>query len=112
MNAGQRSANPSRCRPERLGHGQVHVRRHLAQAGGFGGEVTARHRRRRGALLTGSAVKITERGEGQGPAVGAPGQVLLAEGQVVAVALPADQGEGDVAEPGLGQRLRSPPRRG
>ena len=59
-----------------------------------------------GVFFAGGAVEVTQGRERQRPPVGAAGQVLLAEGQVVPIPLPPDQGQSDMAEPRAGQRLR------
>ena len=78
--------------------------RHLAKAVRFGGEVAPRQRRVGFCPGVGSPVEISQGSEGQCPPVGTPGEVLLAEGQVAPIALPAHQRERDVGEPGTGQR--------
>ena len=52
---------------------------------------------------SGSPVEIPQRSERQCPTVGPAGEVLLAEGEVTPVALPAHQRQRHVGEPGTGQ---------
>ena len=85
MSRCQSSAQAARGAAKGFCHGQVHVARHLAEAGRLGRKIAARQRRVGGVFGTGVAVEISQRGEGECPAVGPPGEVLLAEGQIAPV---------------------------